>query len=200
MSTDEHVPPTDEELAETERSLAGFDAEQLWLDIRYGELDREDSDEIARRIEFIPRLIAEVRRLRNRIADLEMAFKLEFPRAAMATDERVVELSKNLDKARRTLTLANGTVVRAGDVLVGTESYHDGSSHTSVIKVTAIGESSILAKNISHGWSGGTSDIPAKVKPLPFCEKDRSWTLEYRDWRPWSEVYPDRPAPGGESQ
>lgn len=76
----------------------------------------------------------------------------------------------------RTLTLPNGTVVRAGDVLVFDELL--------AAKVTAVGEETFLGQVVwyKHGEWG---------------TQESAWANCW-DWKPWSEVYPDRPVPGGD--
>jgi hypothetical protein len=79
---------------------------------------------------------------------------------------------------------ANGWQV--GDVLEGTES-GPGWSRTSRIRITAIGEDSILARLI---WQDGQEE----------CGHETTWTLKAR---PWSRIYasprpPVPPSPGAQ--
>jgi hypothetical protein len=88
-----------------------------------------------------------------------------------------------IHSAAPSLTLANGTVVRAGDVLVVAD-----RKDPLVVKVTGVGEGDFLFKFLAsspggrpvNGREAAASDYP-------------NW-----DWSHWSEVYPDRPVPGGE--
>ena len=149
----EHKPITDAELAEWE----------------YG--DEYEYDFHEANIDVVPRLIAEVRRLREENAEMLSAAS-EGKRAlghALSTVEIDALLEADKHRSRRTLTLPNGTVVRAGDVLV------NGSS-LQVVRATAVGNRLWLAE-----------DVPSGEEILILSP----------NWCPWSEVYPDRPVPGG---
>ena len=52
-----------------------------------------------------------------------------------------------------------------GDCLRGVEIFGNGSKHESIIKITAIGEKSILAK---------------QIKPVEF--EEANWPLKHRNW------------------
>jgi hypothetical protein len=199
--SDEHKPPTDEELAE-------------WLeycDDGYLHLDAEDGR----------RLIAEVRRLRrsessarftkeliaedrDRMADLyritseghEKVVSLLTANHDISNKcnaELVEKLLAIINKKDRTLTLPNGTEVRAGDVLV-LLSEGNGQHNVMVIRVAGLKENLLVARMIAEGQDVGS---PPDWFKLRFHDGRE---IEFRgdaDWKPWSEVYPDRPVPGG---
>lgn len=106
------------------------------------------------------------------------------------------------DTRDRTLTLPNGTEVQTGDVLVDCTTE---GSKTMPIRVTAVGEKGWLA--LMYWLEDG------ELKPYPGYSHGNDYAAEahynmpdeyqryadeggYRDWKPWSEVYPDRPVPG----
>ena len=53
---------------------------------------------------------------------------------------------------------------KAGTVLEGTEYYGERGSNTCRIKITALGEKTILAKCLTHN------------------DRESTWTLAHRDW------------------
>lgn len=67
---------------------------------------------------------------------------------------------------------ANGWAV--GTLLAGDEGYGE-----TVIRITAIGESELLAIPVSH-----------KGKPPSWTTRENQWTLALRDWRVVTEAAP----------
>jgi hypothetical protein len=110
-----------------------------------------------------------------------------------SAEARVSEL-----EADRTLTLPNGTVVRAGDVLVSRGRSVAGVTTTEVIKVTSVGRETFLMVQIAW-WSGDIETERGLVLGRNHNEPEDMW-VDQCDWRPWSEVYPDRPVPGEDKQ
>jgi hypothetical protein len=199
-ASNEHVPPTDEELAALEEALEHAKHRA----IEPGEVERCVADGRERNYSTLiytsmPRLVAEVRRLRRSEssarfmegrANEECEQMRDLYRITSEEREKVVALltanhdisSKEhvklvekllaiIDKKERTLTLPNGTVVRAGDVLCAHE------DHEGVI-VSAVGRSTFLVTDLNG-------------------EREHQYPSCGINWRPWSDVYPDRPVPGG---
>jgi hypothetical protein len=184
MSQDEHKPPTDEELA---GGLLNFDRLMCLSGDAMVGANGEDEDleyvyaDVA--ISRIKRLIAEVRRLRT-----------DRDRAKQRVQEWVSEKLKRLVDAEiiaplqlelepvRTLTLPNGTDVRVG------EFYVDHVAPSEARYVECIGEEIIcyfVWEFLRGQW------YRTELETLPHAMLENS-----NDWRPWSEVYPDRPVPG----
>ncbi len=65
----------------------------------------------------------------------------------------------------------NADKCRQNGWLPGTELIGDEGYGPSVIRITALGESSILARIVSHNGE-------------PIRGYETTWTLEFRDWQP----------------
>jgi len=88
----------------------------------------------------------------------------------------------------RTLTLANGTVVRVGDVLVTERGY--------VWLITAIGERLAMGRIIERNGEPAKHDSYTHEQLLDLAGTLLPNKGEHY-WRLWSEAYPDRPVPSG---
>jgi len=98
--------------------------------------------------------------------------------------ELVLEVQKVLEQ--RTLTLSNGTVVKRGDVLVR---YLRAYKTHVVALVTGVGKKTFLWRELGSIYMD---------EELTKASQDVESRNNHRNWKPWSEVYPDRPVPGEE--
>jgi hypothetical protein len=91
-------------------------------------------------------------------------------------EQERIRMEARLAQLDRSLTLDNGTVVRVGDVLVCQNDRDWNGEH--IVKVTCISIAALVGKDL---WE---MDTDARGQSMKL------------NWRPWSEVYPDRPVPG----
>lgn len=157
-------------------------------------------------------LLTEVKRLREPMEAIglwcpncEADVGLDCPTCAEITQPVLRKAGRYMDCAPRTLTLPNGVEVRAGNVLADPTCRCDGEDppydpdRLSAVKVTAVGENAILGW---HFTCDDTEDGYAEEGngEWKLCwwheEEEVVWQVEQlADWRPWSEVHPDRPVP-----
>lgn len=183
--TGEHEPPTDEELAELE--WLHTNVVKIVAERGEGRLTQDDA-----LLAAFPRLIARVRQLEKENRDLIFGGAVQ----TAIVGKRMVEL----DEFDRTLTLPNGTVVRAGEVLVVRRKAKVGIIWTEVALVTAVGRESFLHQELAYYPDNIAADEATAFDLTR--NKDLEGTEDMcmdpaDDWQPWSEVYPDRPVPGG---
>lgn len=194
MSTDEHKPMIEEEIAESEA---------FFLD------DRNDIQPRARRAGV--RALAEIRRLRyenealkGSEAVLTSDGRITIERGASGASGPGPPKTKLLGPGEtvppwpdpqtdRSLTLQNGTEVRAREVLVA-QSYEgrkDGVKRIYMaVRVTAVGD--------LEAFTGRVIETSPDALAEKHCGEEYGWRTDELDWRPWSSVYPDRPVPGGD--
>lgn len=167
----EHKPMTEAELAVFEEILATDSVEDQLRIV----LEKEPDT-----VRLLSYALAEVRRLRT---ESRQCYSVRCddtlnPPEKLAQGYTTIEIGMCPFLAMRfeapSLMLANGTVVRAGDMVVWEEGHKK-------VRVTAVGEYAFLGR--------------------PFVGRTVVWGGEIlchvgQNWRLWSEVYPDRPVPG----
>jgi len=181
----EHKPMTDEELAGLEQALEHARNRA----VEPGKVERCVAEGRRRNYSTLlytsmPRLIAEVRRLRDyRVGNIcRMCRKYwDGQRATFCPECEVRARELGVGSS---LTLQNGTVVRARDVLVW---------GGVAIKVMGVGEKIFIGKQIAQAPNWDRNLGPEELFPWP-----ESISTGGPNMLQWSEVYPDRPVPGGD--
>jgi len=182
MTEHEHKPMTDEEIAEAEKTCCGWHDSPTVETVGGTKLDVTEFAAAA--LDGWPRALAEVRRLRGMLERNE-------GRAKEVIDDALLTKIRMLEDRLSTLDR----------VLVNTHyPFGTGCLRRSVVLVTAVGENTFLGREIAATVGVIKVDVPDEINP---GEHDWNPALGYREgkndtgWRPWSEVYPDRPVPGG---